>query len=167
MVLGGFVGSVLTGVRERVATVARRCAVPVRPMKGRLVRVWLVPRGRNARGHAGGRGRRAGRLPTRSRMGWRNGASGLCGDDFQASCTHPTLIPFRATNVVVARGLSRLDELNILDRKSTRLNSSHRTNSYAVFCFKKNTTAAALLARAGWRVALLDKVRFPQRKVCG
>src|SRR5204863_1794599 len=114
MVLGGFVGSVLTGVRERVATVARRCAVPVRPMKGRLVRVWLVPRGRNARGHAGGRGRRAGRLPTRSRMGWRNGASGLCGDDFQASCTHPTLFASRATNVVVARGLSRLDELNIL-----------------------------------------------------
>src|SRR5437867_5547834 len=26
------------------------------------------------------------------------------------------------------------------DRKSTRLNSSHRTNSYAVFCLKKNNT---------------------------
>src|SRR6266516_5441045 len=26
-----------------------------------------------------------------------------------------------------------------LDRKSTRLNSSHRTNSYAVFCLKKKT----------------------------
>src|SRR5438094_6314133 len=25
------------------------------------------------------------------------------------------------------------------DRKSTRLNSSHRTNSYAVFCLKKKT----------------------------
>src|SRR6266705_636182 len=25
------------------------------------------------------------------------------------------------------------------DRKSTRLNSSHRTNSYAVFCVKKKT----------------------------
>src|SRR5437867_10088674 len=27
-----------------------------------------------------------------------------------------------------------------LDRKSTRLNSSHRTNSYAVFCLKKKKT---------------------------
>src|SRR5437867_7829772 len=27
-----------------------------------------------------------------------------------------------------------------LDRKSTRLNSSHRTISYAVFCLKKKTT---------------------------
>src|SRR5437764_9913863 len=26
------------------------------------------------------------------------------------------------------------------DRKSTRLNSSHRCNSYAVFCLKKKTT---------------------------
>src|SRR5438094_3508057 len=28
-----------------------------------------------------------------------------------------------------------------LDRKSTRLNSSHRTISYAVFCLKKNAVA--------------------------
>src|SRR5437773_10202603 len=30
--------------------------------------------------------------------------------------------------------------LAALDRKSTRLNSSHITNSYAVFCLKKKTT---------------------------
>src|SRR5438094_6434800 len=29
------------------------------------------------------------------------------------------------------------DASRTLDRKSTRLNSSHRTNSYAVFCLKK------------------------------
>src|SRR5207248_11626232 len=29
------------------------------------------------------------------------------------------------------------------DRKSTRLNSSHRTISYAVFCLKKKTTSRA------------------------
>src|SRR5207248_11212657 len=29
------------------------------------------------------------------------------------------------------------DRLQLLDRKSTRLNSSHRTISYAVFCLKK------------------------------
>ena len=29
------------------------------------------------------------------------------------------------------------------------------------------STAAILLARAGWSVALVEKQRFPRRKVCG
>src|SRR6202046_913577 len=33
-----------------------------------------------------------------------------------------------------------------LDRKSTRLNSSHRTISYAVFCLKKNLGAICRVA---------------------
>src|SRR5207248_9530567 len=33
----------------------------------------------------------------------------------------------------------RLREASTRDRKSTRLNSSHRTISYAVFCLKKKT----------------------------
>src|SRR5438874_6832805 len=33
--------------------------------------------------------------------------------------------------------LAQLDEVSILDRKSTRLNSSHVEISYAVFCLKK------------------------------
>src|SRR5438094_2183131 len=33
------------------------------------------------------------------------------------------------------------------DRKSTRLNSSHRTNSYAVFCLKKKTNNFMLTRR--------------------
>src|SRR5437867_6980746 len=39
---------------------------------------------------------------------------------------------------------------NVLDRKSTRLNSSHRTISYAVFCLKKknNNTTTQQLIRA-------------------
>src|SRR3712207_7284136 len=32
------------------------------------------------------------------------------------------------------------DEISTLDRKSTRLNSSHANISYAVFCLKKNTS---------------------------
>src|SRR5207248_8892299 len=37
----------------------------------------------------------------------------------------------------IARNLLRIvDWLPALDRKSTRLNSSHRTTSYAVFCLK-------------------------------
>src|ERR1022692_1447220 len=31
----------------------------------------------------------------------------------------------------------------LVDRKSTRLNSSHLVTSYAVFCFKKNTSTSA------------------------
>src|SRR5699024_11271705 len=35
------------------------------------------------------------------------------------------------------------------DRKSTRLNSSHVSNSYAVFCLKKKYTAKPLEVRMG------------------
>src|SRR5258708_36096020 len=35
---------------------------------------------------------------------------------------------------------------NALDRKSTRLNSSHQIISYAVFCLKKKTTSALTLS---------------------
>src|SRR5207248_7245392 len=37
----------------------------------------------------------------------------------------------------------RLPCREIVDRKSTRLNSSHRTISYAVFCLKKNKSSRA------------------------
>src|SRR2546430_11313587 len=40
-------------------------------------------------------------------------------------------------------GIARLDDVVLVDRKSTRLNSSHSQISYAVFCLKKkriNTT---------------------------
>src|SRR5690554_5313770 len=40
-----------------------------------------------------------------------------------------------------ARGLYAITDAQ-LDRKSTRLNSSHVRNSYAVFCLNKNTLAA-------------------------
>src|ERR1035437_3082791 len=46
----------------------------------------------------------------------------------------------------------------IIDRKRTRLNSSHANNSYAVFCFKNNTTSLLRCANCGpvvrwWRFA--------------
>src|SRR2546428_6630417 len=40
------------------------------------------------------------------------------------------------------RGLERLDARTEVDRKSTRLNSSHDQISYAVFCLKKKKTNA-------------------------
>src|SRR3712207_7777130 len=51
---------------------------------------------------------------------------------------YPQLIPwFFNTNVV--RTSTEFYFRFILDRKSTRLNSSHANISYAVFCLKKNT----------------------------
>src|SRR2546430_4644717 len=41
-----------------------------------------------------------------------------------------------------ARGFAHLGVLQVLDRKSTRLNSSHSQISYAVFCLKKKTKRA-------------------------
>src|SRR5690554_741220 len=41
--------------------------------------------------------------------------------------------------VEIIRGYSTSDEVTKLDRKSTRLNSSHVRISYAVFCLKKKT----------------------------
>src|SRR5437773_7693128 len=44
----------------------------------------------------------------------------------------------------------------LLDRKSTRLNSSHITISYAVFCLKKKTTCRRNPASRGSARAVLD-----------
>src|SRR5437867_10037255 len=57
-------------------------------------------------------------------------ALGLAGANF-----------FAAVLAAIACGavLGALCEQALLDRKSTRLNSSHRTISYAVFCLKKKT----------------------------
>src|SRR3712207_6879036 len=53
-------------------------------------------------------------------------------------------------HVRVARPLKLADEVQTgnagqLDRKSTRLNSSHANISYAVFCLKKKTSISASL----------------------
>src|SRR5574337_1705463 len=44
-----------------------------------------------------------------------------------------------------------------LDRKSTRLNSSHHSISYAVFCLKKNKFTAALSGRQHILICILKK----------
>src|SRR5690348_18033025 len=50
--------------------------------------------------------------------------------------TH-SLRPFGTINLRSSRVLIADDELTPRDRKSTRLNSSHPSISYAVFCLKK------------------------------
>src|SRR5215208_1602363 len=47
-----------------------------------------------------------------------------------------------------------------LDRKSTRLNSSHVAISYAVFCLKKKRRNQACSQRAGKKVSPFDKLLF-------
>src|SRR3712207_7304244 len=44
--------------------------------------------------------------------------------------------------------LGLLHDRQVVDRKSTRLNSSHANISYAVFCLKKKKTKIVLLARS-------------------
>src|SRR2546428_3500121 len=53
---------------------------------------------------------------------------------------HPTQKPVPSLKPVIEAFTSRGDiVLDPLDRKSTRLNSSHDQISYAVFCLKKKT----------------------------
>src|SRR2546430_4610277 len=47
-------------------------------------------------------------------------------------------------NVVVAHPRQRGAQIPRIDRKSTRLNSSHSQISYAVFCLKKKTQSCRL-----------------------
>src|SRR5258708_23124241 len=59
----------------------------------------------------------------------------------------PAPVDIQATNERLVLCDKRLDDFvtvppfdpRVLDRKSTRLNSSHQIISYAVFCFKKKT----------------------------
>src|SRR3712207_7805623 len=47
--------------------------------------------------------------------------------------------------LVVAHQVQKRDGLDFLDRKSTRLNSSHANISYAVFCLKKKIQVEYLI----------------------
>src|SRR5436190_2266459 len=46
-------------------------------------------------------------------------------------------IHFKAPTILLSLGVPRSDSGAEIDRKSTRLNSSHTVISYAVFCLKK------------------------------
>src|SRR5699024_7294691 len=71
-------------------------------------------------------------------------------DDLDSSL-FPELEKLRKSNFDLESVLSAAEELKYVsaakreDRKSTRLNSSHVSISYAVFCLKKKTESAAIL----------------------
>src|SRR5207248_4942520 len=58
----------------------------------------------------------------------------FCASGLQAIALAAERIRGGGADVIVAGGTESMS-----DRKSTRLNSSHRTISYAVFCLKKKT----------------------------
>src|SRR5690348_17475825 len=62
---------------------------------------------------------------------------------FRSRWRHPGDCRFVASwSWALTRYLGRrlIQSVPLLDRKSTRLNSSHPSNTYAVFCLKKKTT---------------------------
>src|SRR5207249_8808097 len=87
-------------------------------------------------------------FPTRrsSDLGWPNhGCRWSCGRGAVAAApyfvskvaTTSAIVPSGATHPPLMSGKSSLQLSHFLDRKSTRLNSSHVSISYAVFCLKK------------------------------
>src|SRR3712207_7058926 len=63
---------------------------------------------------------------------------GEFGDRNFGPLGHADLVEHQMRHLVV--GPRRLEQVDDVDRKSTRLNSSHANISYAVFCLKKNKT---------------------------
>src|SRR3712207_7927175 len=55
----------------------------------------------------------------------------------RARIVHPLVVPAVAAEDAVRGAQLLIDAHRHLDRKSTRLNSSHANISYAVFCLKK------------------------------
>src|SRR3712207_7707584 len=66
----------------------------------------------------------------------------LCRDLLSVAQVTRFMVRHRALGLRAARSLDsnlRQPFVDVLDRKSTRLNSSHANISYAVFCLKKKT----------------------------
>src|SRR5437867_10493224 len=81
-------------------------------------------------------GARTAREPARHVLGGRSERLGVgVGEDWRGTAAGDSVMERVA-------GVGGNDDLGVgsdVDRKSTRLNSSHRTISYAVFCWKKKT----------------------------
>src|SRR5207248_11304002 len=71
-------------------------------------------------------------LPILGILSWFGGPGGWIGDAVKSAFTGPLIqgvVDYQKNKLAAGK-----------DRKSTRLNSSHRTISYAVFCLKKKKT---------------------------
>src|SRR5438067_10646561 len=72
---------------------------------------------------------------------------------------------YTAADISAARPNQLRNFITRLDRKSTRLNSSHVSPSYAVFCLK-NKTDPALSEHGRWFVVADQRHRFHSRYLC-
>src|SRR5205807_9990301 len=70
-----------------------------------------------------------------------------CVAEFDPKRTAACVIVKHANPCGVAEGESPLADTARIDRKSTRLNSSHLVISYAVFCLKKKNNYCAMVIR--------------------
>src|SRR2546427_4444168 len=68
----------------------------------------------------------------------------LFRSDYLAGASAGTVCPINASSSSRARQEAEGDVGRLIDRKSTRLNSSHSQISYAVFCLKKKKNTAQL-----------------------
>src|SRR5690606_39977517 len=69
-------------------------------------------------------------------------AGGMLGGNFELNVMKPVLAYCLIESASLIASVSRaFTDKCIVDRKSTRLNSSHVKISYAVFCLKKKTPA--------------------------
>src|SRR5947209_13188633 len=59
---------------------------------------------------------------------------------------------------------SRLTHAGAVDRKSTRMNSSHANISYAVFCLKKKTHHKSRLSLRSWEWCTWHGARWPPER---
>src|SRR5689334_23423405 len=71
----------------------------------------------------------------RARLYWNAREADRLKDEFLAMLSHELRNPL--VPIIAAVDLMNLEDSSHLDRKSTRLNSSHSSISYAVFCLKK------------------------------
>src|SRR5438876_6694311 len=66
----------------------------------------------------------------------------FAGDKFRFGLGVPRFEIFQVSPGTLLRAQRLAQPLRIVDRKSTRLNSSHPSISYAVFCLKKKKTSS-------------------------
>src|SRR3989338_9980628 len=92
---------------------------------------WLHLKGKDRAGPAGGDGGRGGDVILEGVR------------DLAALATYRFTKKFRAEHGGPGEGNNKHGKDGEPDRKSTRLNSSHSSTSYAVFCLKKNVRCTA------------------------
>src|SRR3712207_8458447 len=78
-----------------------------------------------------------------SREGCGNTVRNVTGDPWAGVCENEVFDPTPYVGAYV-RYFVRHPTTQLIDRKSTRLNSSHANISYAVFCLKKKKTTMTL-----------------------